>query len=644
VQSTQSEGPAVLSLQSEGPFTSDEGSLVLSEEEKQKRFKLQAISAVVALLVVIGIVVAIAVGMRGGRSDNSIDVEVSGLGKLRGNVVATAWGQPCNVSEFLGIPYAEAPTGANRFLPPLKHGPWSGIRDATKYGSACSQYDAQHKIAEGSAEDCLFLNVWTPSSATLEDPKPVYFWIHGGGFVVGSGADMSGSVLSSPLDVNGKRKSAGLVIVATNYRLGPLGFLQIQEIHSASLKRDGPGRATLGGMNGMMDQLMALQWTYDHIADFGGDASKITIGGVSAGSQSTCMHLHSPLSQSLFKKAGIKKAILESGDCTGPWGPTGYTKGAINRSNAYVDSVTKGVAHGSRLEKLQSIPLTTLSQDERLWCLLMNPSVDGLFLPKLPRDLPVYANLSVIIGSNSMDGMAAPGVGTRDGPLPWPLTGSAFNSTMTYWFGEAAAEVAAVYPFVSGTPGQNASDPVAPPHALRFLNATSDVEVGCPALWLTEKIHAAQGRAFLYHYLYNDRNVQWPFAWHGAEVKYVWATPDTTSQDNSLWMSEEERSVSAVMQAYWSSFIEGGHPELVGSANVAWPEFSPDTAVHLRLSSYQESANGFLDNKCKFWDSYRSRGCPQLQRLLNFGYGAAPDYWPPLPPCNATMPYSNLLV
>ncbi len=187
---------------------------------------------------------------------------------------------------FQGIPYAAAPVGPLRWQPPQPPAPWPGMRDASKPGPQCMQESRGRK---STSEDCLSLNVWTPPVTAGAGKHPVMVWIHGGGFVNGSG------------DIYNARAMAAqghIVVVTLNYRLGALGFLA----H--------PALGGDAGNYGLADQQAALRWVQHNIADFGGDPGKVTIAGESAGAMSVCDHLVAPGSAGLFRAA-----IIQSGPC-----------------------------------------------------------------------------------------------------------------------------------------------------------------------------------------------------------------------------------------------------------------------------------------------------------------------------------------
>ena len=196
---------------------------------------------------------------------------------------------------FRGIPYAAPPVGALRWRPPQPAAKWAGVRDASKLGHNCMQhqpYDDIDPFTAGVSEDCLYLNVWTTSLAA-RSKKPVMVWIHGGGFWAGFGGEERHNC--APL------AKKGAVVVTLNYRLGPFGFLAYPALAAAS-----PNDPV--GNYGLLDQIAALHWVKRNIARFGGDPSRVTIFGESAGGMSVGSLIASPMAKGLFQRA-----ILESG-------------------------------------------------------------------------------------------------------------------------------------------------------------------------------------------------------------------------------------------------------------------------------------------------------------------------------------------
>ncbi|XP_035683146.1 crystal protein-like [Branchiostoma floridae] len=211
-----------------------------------------------------------------------------------GPVVKTKYGAIQGVyveqgSMFLGIPFAAPPVGDLRWKPPQPPAPWApGTFMATNVSFECVPIN---NITLGlgrngnTSEDCLYLNVFVPMITNTSEKLPVFFWIHGGDFLLGSAMD--------PLyDGRFLANSTRTVVVAANYRLSALGFL---------VAGQGEGAAT--GNYGILDQIAALQWVQDNIAEFGGDKDRVTIFGQSAGAYSVVLHMTLGKSDHLFHRA-----------------------------------------------------------------------------------------------------------------------------------------------------------------------------------------------------------------------------------------------------------------------------------------------------------------------------------------------------
>ncbi|KAF4517161.1 hypothetical protein B566_EDAN006460 [Ephemera danica] len=214
------------------------------------------------------------------------------LGSVRGAWQTSAGGR--RYAAFMAVPYAKPPVGALRFEPPEPIDSWDGEWDAGQLPSPCMCYsqlfgpeDTQRIKGQ---EDCLYLNIYTPKFKSKEI-LPVLVYIHGGAFMFG-GSDSYGAKYMMDRDV---------IFVTINYRLGPLGFLSLED-------------DVQPGNNGMRDQVAALEWVQRHIAEFGGDPQQVTIIGVSAGGASVHYHYLSPLSKGLFQRG-----ISMSGTALSRW-------------------------------------------------------------------------------------------------------------------------------------------------------------------------------------------------------------------------------------------------------------------------------------------------------------------------------------
>ena len=214
-------------------------------------------------------------------------------GALRGQVNG-------DVAAFKGIPFARPPVGALRWRPPQRPVPWHGVRKAAAYGADCMQVPFPGDAAPlgvTPAEDCLYLNVWTPAHFKGRN-LPVMVWIYGGGFVNGG---------SSPPEYDGSAFARdGVVLVSFNYRLGNFGFFA----HPALSAEQAGGPL---GNYGYMDQIAALRWVQRNVVAFGGDPRNVTVFGESAGGISVNALLTSPLAAGLFQKAVIESGAGRAG-------------------------------------------------------------------------------------------------------------------------------------------------------------------------------------------------------------------------------------------------------------------------------------------------------------------------------------------
>ena len=229
--------------------------------------------------------------------DGKVSVKTN-VGEIVGySTVLNINGSQKVLNKFLGIPYAKPPIGTRRFRKPEPIDPFSSPLDASTFGPACLQLKlpGTGNVIKNvtHSEDCLYLNVFTPSRlATDHHLYPTMIWIHGGGFVIGSSNDYD----SGPLSLSGD-----VVVVTINYRLNLFGFLSTYD------------NDTRGNM-GLFDQHLAIRWIHDNIQAFGGDPNRITIFGESAGSASVAYQIIYPGNKGL-----VHRAIAESGSFSSPW-------------------------------------------------------------------------------------------------------------------------------------------------------------------------------------------------------------------------------------------------------------------------------------------------------------------------------------
>jgi para-nitrobenzyl esterase len=314
-------------------------------------------------------------------------------GKVRGYVLR-------DINYFLGMPYGDDTSGANRFMPPQKPKPWADVYPALWWGTSAPQ-NMENRYANkyGSFrdhwnyydvnEDCLRINVFTPAINDGQK-RPVLFWIHGGGFTAGNGIEQDG--------YNGENfaRLGNVVFCSINHRLGPLGFCNLAGV--------GGEKFAASGNVGMLDVVAALEWVRDNIANFGGDPGNVTIMGQSGGGAKVCNLTAMPSAKGLFHKAVVLSgASRRSGE-----------KDFSEKLGAAVLKEAKLSA--SQLDKLQAMPwkdfyaFATTAQQAAAKAAGpgggmthgFGPVVDGKILPQHPYDpeaAPTAANVPMIISS-----------------------------------------------------------------------------------------------------------------------------------------------------------------------------------------------------------------------------------------------------
>ncbi len=485
------------------------------------------------------------------------------------------------VRSFLGIPFAAPPVGANRFRPPQPVEPWEGEWPALDVGPICPQNFGFSP--GGGYEDCLYLNVWTPSPPP-STPAPVMVWFHGGAFVFGSGGESyyAGSKLA---------QAHGMVVVTVNYRLGPLGFLA----HPALAAED-PAHPTSGNY-GLEDQIAALEWVQRNIAAFGGDPARVTIFGESAGGYSACFHYLSERSRGLFHAV-----ISESGLCAS--GIIEQTRaGAEAAGQAFAESF--GCAGAGAPDCLrgkdawelvdatappptsQQLPGGMFYQDPGSvtgW----SPNVDGVLVPASTLELFTagdYPKLPLLLGSNRDEGTL----------FLWTFIANQVADETQYRealgrrFGPAAVDAIVLqYPIASYP---------SPTRAL--AEVTGDAFFVCPARRTARLASAAGAPVYLYTFqrlpsqpLLDDAGVI-----HSAEIPFVFGI-DTFPLGK---VGPDGLPLSEAMQGYWTRFAATGDPN--GAGALAWPPYDAAGDQHMLLDLPLAAGTAHKQAVCDFWDA-----------------------------------------
>lgn len=431
------------------------------------------------------------------------------------------------VRSFLSIPFAQPPIGDLRFRPAQAVDPWSETFQANTPGPACMQ--PPHVLYPVQSEDCLTLNIMTPE--VMDRALPVMIYIYGGSFNSGGGLPFNGSTLVS--NVN------DVIWVSFNYRLNLLGFAAVSD----------PAEGPTGGMNGITDQVMAIQWVVDNAAAFGGNPGNVTVLGESAGALSTCMLAVSPVAAGLFQRI-----ILLSGACNGPWGPVPMDVG-MSIGRALMAGL--GVTTFAELQNVSYADYLSLGADAP------PPSLDGYVLTEHPS--VTYANTalpytSILAGVTALDGLF-PFI--PDSQVPRPQTNKEFQNGVTNYFGESiGAALSAVYLYADNLPADVLS--------LLWSTMNSDAVLGCPTLALLDDIAAVKGsQPSLYFYEFAWPDPKWGFALHAGELSTLFG--DVISP----LFSAPEPALTMVLQQFWSSFGASGMPSSE-AAHTTWPPFDRD--------------------------------------------------------------------
>jgi para-nitrobenzyl esterase len=465
--------------------------------------------------------------------------------------------------EFLGIPYAAPPVGALRWRPPQAAARWSGVRDATQFAPHCPQSASPFGQASTS-ENCLFLNVFTPSQQRGGSRHPVMVWIHGGALVTGESDDYLPTKLVGD----------GVTVVTINYRLGALGFLA----HPALADTKGQS-----GDYGLMDQQAALRWVQRNIASFGGDPHNVTIFGESAGGLSTLSQVASPQARGLFQKA-----IAESGSYN-------LTQTSLSSAESAGEAFATQAGCASQTAAcLRSLPVSTILANED--AAGYTPNINSEVLPESLGTAFATGNFNrvpIINGTNREEWRLFVALSELEGN---PVTASNYQSMIASTLGvpsAAAAVIAAKYP-LSAFPS--------PSVALGAVG--TDAIFACPALAIDQSVsHFVPTFA----YEFNDENaperflppVSFPYgAAHASEIQYLMDLP-TAAFPGTLSVAQQQ--LATTMQGYWTDFAKGGFPS--SSSTPFWPLFNNLTQKMQSLAppTPQTETDFASEHNCAFW-------------------------------------------
>ena len=499
-----------------------------------------------------------------GCSSNApvIIVKVDG-GKVEGIKVG-------DITVFKGIPFAAPPVGDLRWKAPQPVKNWIGILKADKFGLACPQMKMNRPgIPEVEvSEDCLYLNVWTPAKSSKEK-LPVMVWIYGGGFALGT--------TSYPLYSGEQLANLGVILVSVAYRVGPLGFMSHPELTAESEHH-------VSGNYGLLDQIAGLKWVKNNIKGFGGDPSKVTIFGESAGAESVSMLAASTLTKGLFRGA-----ISESG---GSFGPVRKDRvmdcmqllaGAEKSGTDFMNRM--GCANLAELRKVSPDKWLNdpMSQMGGFW-----PVVDGYVIADDQYKLyqaGKYNDVAVIIGTNSDEGSM----------FARPVDPDKYIEHIKLRFGPVSEKILNLYPVDSAT---GTFRPIA--------DLFQETVFAWPS-WSWAKLQSKTGRSNVFVYYFDQFNPE-PFfpggpvpkgAIHASEIAYVFQHLD---QNPAVKVTEEQRALSAMMAKYWTNFAKNGDPN--GDGLPIWPKFIDGEETVLYLKGIPHTGPVANLDKLKAMDEY----------------------------------------
>ena len=440
------------------------------------------------------------------------------------------------LSVFKGIPFAAPPVGELRWKAPQPVAPWTDVKQTVTFGNSCMQNAGTARSMGDTSEiseDCLYLNVWTPA-ARASDKLPVLVWIYGGGF--------TGGMTSVPMYNGENLAKKGIVVVSIAYRVGPFGFLAQSELSAES------GRGS--GNYGLEDMLAGLEWVKKNIGQFGGDPSKVTIFGHSAGGMAVSMLAASPAAAGLFRGA-----ICMSGGSMAP-----LRTGARGETGMRVPALSMAEADGAAfLEKLGASDIAAargISAEDIQKAISgsgvsFRPVADGHIImgdQYLLYQAGRFNDTPILLGSTSDE---AASFGARK------TTVAEFVKQENANYGPEAADILAVYP--------HANDEEA---SLSSKQLSRDSMFGWNTwTWARMQAQNGKGKAFLYYFDHAPTSPDG--AGHGLDVPYAF---QTLAERNGVPPEAGSIALSDVVSSYWVNFTKTGDPNADGLP--AWPAFS----------------------------------------------------------------------
>ena len=478
------------------------------------------------------------------------------------------------ISIFKGVPYGASTTGKNRFMPPVKPDPWAAMRDTLEYGHSAPQTSpgapgilagadfmasTSNPAGIGESEDCLVLNVWTPSVKD-HHKRPVMVWCHGGAFTSGSG--------SAPLYDGANLAGRGDVVVVTiNHRLGLLGYTYLG--HASDLFK-------ASGNVGMLDIVAALAWVRDNIANFGGDPGRVLIFGESGGGQKVSTLLAMPPAKGFFNRA-----VIESGP--------GVKMNSPDYATKVGDMVLAelGIKPDSIMD-IQSLPLERImaaqgAVNRKLGGFIpgmiagFSPVVDGVSLPQNPFDPvapEVSADVPVLIGFNRTElTLFAAG-----DPVAFTLDEASLHQRIQSLLGDHAE--AAIQAFRSDYPNEDST-------GLYFLIASAYPTVAFTAKIAERRAALSRAPTFVYEFTWETPILKGKLrSPHTIEMPFVFDNVSDPLVQKLTGSAPDIFPLAERVSGAWAAFAAIGNPNSKGFPR--WPAYSAADRNVMMINSTSE--------------------------------------------------------
>ncbi len=489
------------------------------------------------------------------QSDSSSLIVQTKQGKVRGTF-------DNDMAVWRGIRYAKAPAGDLRFRVPQPVENWTGVKDAVAFGPVAPQSESNLGTKGAQSEDCLLLNIWSPAADGKK--RPVMFWIHGGGFEIGSG--------SSDLYYGANLAKKGDVVVVTiNYRLGPLGFLYF--------KNAGNNNHQFENNLGIRDQIAALQWVKENIAAFGGDPAQVTIFGESAGGTSVQTLLATRVAQGLFKGA-----ISESGPPAILWSPEIGEK----ITNKYCSILR---INPDSLQLLKNVPVDTLKEaQEILRKYMVAETNEKVFSPTIDGDIltgdifkcmkpEIGGKVALMIGTNMNESTMFASKRLKMAPRTSKELEKYFDAVTTKEEKEKVLAAYSNYPRKSGV-----------------TDILTDAIFRVPAIRLAE-CRSTYSSVYMYRFEWTSfaLNVSGLKSFHGLEIPFVFGN-EQGKLGGFLKVIATQKLIarlSGEMQQAWINFARYGNPN--GTGAETWKPYSAadrSTMIFNKKSHVVQDPNG----------------------------------------------------